>query len=122
MNGTAGPLDDELSVKEAPTAEHPGNVSANIILDQRPASRAELLILSHQYGSDRSEGMGPFVKELIQDPGIGMLWDKTGSEEFQARGGDFLDDTGIVEEPPAAKWYNVWEFPGGHAEFVLVFT
>ena len=66
--------------------------------------------------------MRPFVEQLVQDAGVGVLGYKAGAEEFEAFGCYFPDDAGVVQEPPAAKGVYVGKFSARDAEFVLVFA
>jgi hypothetical protein len=74
---------------------------------------------------DRSEGAAgvlPLVDDLFQDARVGMLRNKAGSQEFDTLSGDFFDDGGIVQEPPAAERHEVIEFARVDGEFVLIFA
>ena len=66
--------------------------------------------------------MLPLVDQLIKNPRIGMLRDKAGAEKFEAHPLHFVDDRGIVEEPPAAEDHQVAELSGGNAQLMLVFA
>lgn len=76
-------------------------------------------------GKNRSHGAArvqPFVNDLFENAGIRMLGDKTETEHFDALAGNFFDDRGIVQEPPAAEGHKVVEFAGVDAELVLIFA
>src|SRR6266851_1119129 len=51
-----------------------------------------------------------------------MLWDKTGTEQFNPLSRDFLHNRRIVHEPPASEGHQVAEFPRIHAKLVLIFA
>src|SRR6266850_4229220 len=66
--------------------------------------------------------MPPLVDQLFEYTRIGMLRDKTRSQEFQAFARDLRNDGRVVEKPPTAKWHQVIELPRGHTQFMLVFA
>ena len=51
-----------------------------------------------------------------------MLRNKACSEKFHALPRDFLDDGGIVEEPPTSEWHQVIKLARIDGELVLVFA
>ena len=61
----------------------------------QPAARSDSY-LSMKTGAMTPMGVRPFVEELVQDAGVGVLGDKAGAEEFEAFGCDFPDDAGVV--------------------------
>lgn len=87
-----------------------------------PAGLHEVAVFVCKDLGKNAAAVVPFVNQLIEDSGIGMLGNEAGSEQFDAHALDLLDEAGIVEEPPAAEDHQVAEFPGGDAKFVLVFA
>src|SRR5712692_6000498 len=45
----------------------------------------------------------PFVDELFEHARVGMLWDETGTQQFNPLARDFFDHRRIVHEPPASE-------------------
>src|SRR5207237_8464480 len=68
----------------------------------------------------RAPRVVPLVDHLLQDARVGMLWNKTGSQQFDPLSGDFFDDRRIVQEPPAAERHQVIEFSRVNRKFVLI--
>ncbi len=79
------------------------------------------MIFAGENGADDPAGVIPFVDQLIEHSGVGMLRDEGKAQQFQAHGGDLFDQGGIVEKPPAAEGHQIGEFPGGDTEFVHIF-
>ncbi len=66
--------------------------------------------------------MPPFIDQLFEDAGVGMLRDELGAQKLEALFGHLGDDGGIVQKPPAAERHQVAEFSGCNAKLVLVFS
>ena len=103
-----------------PPPKHGGDVALDVRGGEGPARGAERFVFVDEDGCDDADGVRPFVEQLVQDAGVGVLGYKAGAEEFEAFGCYFPDDAGVVQEPPAAKGVYVGEFATRDAEFVLV--
>gem|GEM_PF-6467355 len=72
--------------------------------------------------SDDFSAVFPFVDELFEDAGIGVLRDERVAEEFETEVGDFFDEAWIVHKPPTSENFEIGEFPGDNAEVLGVFA
>ena len=103
-------------------AEEGVDVALDVLGGGNPARASEVFVFfGEDFGEDGS-GVGPFVTELVHDAAVAMLGGDVEAEEFDAHAGDFFDEGGVVEEPPAAEDVEIGEFSCGDAERVLVFA
>jgi len=65
--------------------------------------------------------VAPLVNELVEHPAIAVLRGHTQADEFEPHPRHFLDDQGVVQEPPAAKDVEIAELPRRDAQLMLVF-
>src|SRR5437867_10476848 len=73
-----------------------------------------------QNSDQSSAGVPPFINQLFENPGIGMLGNETAAKHFNALAGNLFDNRRIVHEPPAAERHEVVELSSVHAQLVLV--
>lgn len=103
-------------------AEEAGDVALDVAASDGAAIFGQEAIIFREDGRESSARVGPFVDDLLEDAGVGMLRDEAGAEHFDALARDFFNDRGVVHEPPAAEGHEVVEFSGEDAEFVLIFA
>ena len=73
-----------------------------------------------QNSDQSSAGVPPFINQLLEDAGVGMLGNETCPEHFDALTSNLFHNRRIVHEPPAAERHEVVELSGVHAQLVLV--
>ena len=113
-----GRKDEVLEIGPEETVD----VAANIVTGDATAIFAEVLVAGGEDGREGAAGVAPFIDDLFEDAGVGVLRDEAGTEHFEAFAGHFLNDGRVIEEPPATEREQVGEFTGVDAEFVLVFA
>ncbi len=104
------------------TAKQVGDVAFDLRFGRLPASLGEVFVFFHQDAADDFAGMTPFIYELVQNAGVGVLRREAQAEHLDAHAGELVDDRWIVVEPPAAEDVQVAEFAGEHGQFELVFA
>src|SRR5581483_4689898 len=62
----------------------------------------------------------PFVDDLFQNAGVRMLWDKTGSQQFNALARNLFHNRRIIQEPPTSERQKTIEFSRNHTELMLI--
>ncbi|MEY5015013.1 MAG: hypothetical protein RIS92_1371 [Verrucomicrobiota bacterium] len=103
-------------------AEQGVDVALDVVGGGDPTGACEVFVFfGEDFGEDGS-GVGPFVTELIHDATVAVLGGDVEAEEFDSHPGDFLDEGGVIEEPPAAEDVEVCELSCCDAERVLVFA
>jgi len=89
--------------------------SRDVLIGHMSAGVQQVAVFIRQHLRQNLSAVVPFVNQLVQNPGVGVLRDETGSEQLDAHSLDLFDQAGIVEEPPAAENHEVAEFSGGNA-------
>ena len=103
-------------------AEQGGCIPLNVLqtdFSSRPGRPA--IHLRHDAGNDLATVI-PFIDQLVQNTGIGMLRHECPAEQLKPHLGDFSDQAGIVEKPPATERHQIAELPRHDAEFMLIFA
>ena len=103
-------------------AEQAVDVAADVVTGDATAIFAEILVAGGEDGREGAAGVAPFIDDLFEDAGVGVLRDEAGTEHFEAFAGHFFHDGRVVEEPPATEREQVGELAGVDAEFMLVFA
>src|SRR5690606_5148098 len=86
-----------------------------------PSGRVQLLVFFGENARDNFARVPPFIKDLVENAGIGMLSGEAEAQQLDAHTGDFIDQAGNIRKPPAAKDMQIPELAGENAEFVLIF-
>lgn len=113
-----GRKDEVLEIGPEETVD----VAANVVTSDTAAIFTQVLVAGGEDGREGAAGVAPFIDDLFEDSGVGVLRDEAGAEHFEALARHFLNDGRVVEEPPAAEREQIGEFTGVDAEFVLVFA
>ncbi len=103
-------------------AEQARDVALNVGASDGAAVFGKQAIAFGEDGREGAAGVGPFVDDLLENAGIGMLRNKTGAEHFDSFARDLLDDGGIVHEPPATEREQVVKLARVNAELMLIFA
>ena len=103
-------------------AEEAGDIALNIAAGDRAAIFGQEAIVVRENGRESAARVRPFVDDLLEDAGVGMLGNEAGAQHFDAFAGDFFNDGRVVHEPPAAKGHEVVEFSSEDAKLVLIFA
>src|SRR5712692_4132653 len=117
-------LPDEISSSPAEGFERPAEkvfyIPLNLTRRRFPARCRQVQILLRQETTHDGAKVPPFVNELVEHAGVGVLRREAQTDEFQPHPGDLLDEQRNVVEPPAAEEVEVAEFAGQHAKVLLV--
>ena len=74
------------------------HIVLNVLPGNSPAIAGERAISFRENGSEGAACITPFVDDLLENAGVGMLRDETGSEHLNALPGDFFHHRGIVQD------------------------
>src|SRR5437016_5639582 len=96
------------------------HISLNVTARDAPAVLRQKTVAVSKDARQGSARVVPFVDDLLEHAGIGMLRNKTCSQHLDAFAGNLLDNRRIVKETPATELHQVAELPRVHAKFVLV--
>ena len=98
------------------------NVPLNIGARDAAAVFGQKAIVLRENRRECSARIAPFVDDLLENAGVGMLRDETRPEHFDSLTSDLFDDRWIVHEPPAAERHEVAEFSSQDAKLMLIFA
>src|SRR3954454_9468517 len=100
--------------------------AGDIAMDVRPGNCStifgEQAVCVGENGRHRTTGILPFIDDLLEDPGVRVLRDKTHAEHFDALTSNFLNDGRLIQKPPGSERKKVAEFSRVNTEFMLIFA
>src|SRR5271154_5591325 len=70
--------------------EHEPNIPLNVLLAHAPAGFQEVAVFIREHLGQNLSAVVPFINQLVQNPGIGVLGDEAGSEKLDAHSLDLF--------------------------------